>query len=288
MARHVINGKESRGPARGRGPLFAVMAALILVSASADLSFAQSSAFTLNPKTAREAIDQVVWANRILAIEGVFDFLGHVSARNPENEKTFFIARGIAPETVTRQDVLEVDQEGNVVTKNPPGRPYSERIIHAAIYKARPDVNSVIHAHPIPVVAFSISEVPFRMVAHPSCIFYEGVPYFDAYDFSPKGGGMLIQTREEGERVAKTLGKSMAMFMRGHGYNVVGSSVPAAVRAAIELRDNVVILMHAQQFGKVWHMTYEQAKYSASVLGTPERAWGAWVRRVKKAMPDME
>jgi ribulose-5-phosphate 4-epimerase/fuculose-1-phosphate aldolase len=252
-------------------------------------SYGQSSAFTLDPKTSDEAIDQLIWANRILANEGIFDFLGHVSVRNPENEKSFFISRGIAPETVTRKDILEVDQEGNVLTKNPLGKPYSERIIHAGIYKSRPDVKSVIHAHPQTVVAFTISEVAFRIVAHPACIFYEGIPYFDAYDFTSKGGGMLIQTREEGDLIAKTLGpKSLAMWMKGHGYNVVGRSVPNAVRAAIDLRDNVNILMNAAQYGKVWSLDHEAAKYSASVLGTPERAWGAWITRVKKNMPDMK
>ncbi len=251
-------------------------------------SFAQIP-FTLKPKSADEAIDQVVWANRILSNEGIFDFLGHISARNPENPKTFFISRAIAPETVTKKDILEVDQEGTVLTKNPIGNPYSERIIHAAIYKMRPDINSVIHAHPQAVVAFTISELQFKMVAHPACIFYEGIPYFDGYIFKKGNGGMLIQTKEEGDLVAKTLGpKAIAMWMKGHGYNVTGQSVPNAVRAAIELRDTVNILMTAAQFGKVWSISYEDAKYSASVLGSPERAWGAWLNRVKKNMPDMK
>ena len=251
-------------------------------------SFAQIP-FTLKPKTADEAIDQVVWANRILANEGIFDFLGHISVRNPENPKTFFISRGIAPETVTKKDILEVDQEGKVLTKNPLGNPYSERIIHAAIYKMRPELNSVIHAHPQTVVAFTISEVQFKMVAHPLSVFYEGIPYFDGYIFKKGNGGMLIQTKEEGDLVANALGpKAVAMWMKGHGYNVTGQSVPNAVRAAIELRDGVNILMTAAQFGKVWSISYEDAKYSASVLGTPERAWGAWLNRVKKNMPDMK
>jgi HCOMODA/2-hydroxy-3-carboxy-muconic semialdehyde decarboxylase len=228
-----------------------------------------------------------VWANRILANEGIFDFLGHISVRNPENSKTFFISRAIAPETVTKSDILEVDLEGNVVTKTQ-FRPYSERIIHAGILKARPDVNSVIHAHPIPVVTLSVSEVPFRIVSHPGSIFYEGVPFYDEYDFtSPGNTGMLVTTKEEGERVAKTLGKSTAMIMRGHGCNVVGKSVPDTVRTAISLRDNVVILLGAQQFGKVKTVPYEEAKAAAKALGNAERGWNAWVNRVKIAMPDM-
>src|SRR5208337_3046943 len=83
-----------------------------------------------NPKatTARGAIDFVVMANRILALEHIFDAFGHISARNPENPKTFFVARAVAPELVTPKDILEVDLDGNVITKTTM-RPYAERII---------------------------------------------------------------------------------------------------------------------------------------------------------------
>ena len=66
---------------------------------------------TFSPETMQQAIEQLAWANRILANEDIFDYLGHVSVRNPENPKTFFIARAIAPEAVTKEDILEVDQE---------------------------------------------------------------------------------------------------------------------------------------------------------------------------------
>jgi 3-hydroxy-2-methylpyridine-4,5-dicarboxylate 4-decarboxylase len=259
---------------------------LLVVLAGWSLSYAQSP-YTVEPKTAGEAIEQVVWANRILVSQGIFDYLGHVSVRNPENPKTFFISRGIAPETVTRRDILEVDLEGKVVTKTS-FTPYKERIIHAAIYKARPDVNAVVHAHPIQVVTLSVSEVPLRIVAHPASVFYEGVPNYDGYDFtSPSSTGMLVESKEEGDRVAQTLGKCMGMLMRGHGCNVVGGSVPHAVRNTISLRDNVVIQLGAQPFGKVKGLTYEEAKAAARALGGPERGWNAWVSRVKKEMPDM-
>ena len=48
--------------------------------------------FNPSPKTVEEAVEQLVWANRILANEAIFDAFGHVSARNPENNSTFFIA----------------------------------------------------------------------------------------------------------------------------------------------------------------------------------------------------
>jgi len=243
--------------------------------------------YNSKPKTAREAVEQLVWANRILSNESIFDYLGHVSVRNPENPDSFFISRGISPETVTTEDILEVDQEGTVITRTE-WKPYSERMIHGAIYKVRPDVRSVVHAHPIDLVTISVSEVPVRMVTHLASVFYEGVPLYDGYDFaSPNSTGMLVQKKEEGERVAKTLGPCNAMLMRGHGCNVVGSSIPDAVRNVIALRDNVVILLGAQQFGKVRVLTYEEAKVAARSLGEPERGWDYWVARVRRNMPDM-
>ena len=265
------------------------LGALFLLFLSFNLSFGQGT-FNPNPKSADEAIDQVVWANRILANEGIFDYLGHVSIRNPENAKTFFIARDIAPESVTKKDILEVDQEGAVVSKTQ-AKPYQERIIHAAIYKARPDVNSVIHAHPIPVVALSVSRLPFQILSHSAAIFYEGVPLYDEYDFtSSNPTGMLVKTKEEGERVARKLGKARAMLMWAHGCNVVGRSIPAAIGAAIAFRDNAVIQLAAEHYGPVRSLSYDQARIGMGMGtggGEIDRGWNAWVARVKKSMPDM-
>lgn len=258
----------------------------ITILSSFGVSFSQEK-FNPYPKTAAEAIELLVMANRILANEDIFDYLGHVSVRNPENPETFFISRARAPEQVTKADILEVDLNGNVLTKTT-WRPYSERIIHGAIYKARKDVNSVIHAHPKPIVVISVLDIPVQIIAHPASIFFEGVPVFDEYDFtSPKSTGMLITTIEDGEKVARKLGNCMAVLMRGHGYNVVGKSIPHAVQAAINLRDNVVIQLSAMQYGKPKALSYEEAKKAASALSGPERAWNYWVSRVKKSMPDM-
>jgi len=241
-----------------------------------------------NPKatTAREAIDFVVMANRILALEHIFDAFGHISARNPENPETFFVARAVAPELVTPKDILEVDLDGNVITRTTM-RPYAERIIHAAIYKARPDVHAVIHAHPAPIIAFSISSVPLKPVRNGG--FYPSVPVFDEYDFtSPGNTGMLVTTKAQAELLAKRLGSGLAVLMRGHGYTVVGSTVPGVVSNAISLRDNAVIQLMALQLGTPKYVSKEEAgDYSDRGSAFLDRPWNAWVQRVKAAMPDM-
>ena len=91
-------------------------------------------------------INDLVIANRILAREEVVDAYGHVSIRNPSNPHTFFIARSLAPELVTAEDIVELDLDGNPV--NGDTRPlYLERFIHGSIFEKRPDVMAVVHAH---------------------------------------------------------------------------------------------------------------------------------------------
>ncbi|MCX8023478.1 MAG: class II aldolase/adducin family protein [Syntrophorhabdaceae bacterium] len=271
--------------------IFCVRILFFLLVISFFVSPMQGTSFAImynpNPKTAKEAIEQVVWANRILANEGILDDQGHVTVRNPENPNTFFIARGNAPETVTKDDIIEVDFEGNIVTKTK-YTTYSEWPIHGRIYKARPDVNAIVHAHPRQAIVLSVLDLPFIMLTHLSSMFYEGVPNYDGYDFeSPDSTGMLVKKKEEGDRMAKTLGKSMAMLMRGHGCVVVGKSIPHAVQASLVLRENIAIQLEAQRFGKPKGLSREEAIKAFKALGGPAKGWEAWVLRVKKAMPDM-
>lgn len=239
------------------------------------------------PKTAEEAIEQTVLANRILANEGVLDAFGHISVRNPENPERFFLARSLSPELVTRGDLLEHDLDGKVLTPTS-FTPYGERIIHAAVLRARPDVNAVFHGHPHEVLPFACTGVPIRPIAHFGSMFYEGVPVYDDYDVS---SGMLISTQPEGERVARVLGKARALLMRGHGCVVVGESPAAAVMAAISLRDNAAVQFAAMSLGQPKYLSYEEGRASSRVqVGSAlalDRAWSYWVGRAKKAMPDL-
>jgi len=246
-----------------------------------------SDYFNPDPKTAAEAIRDLVLANRILSYEGILDHLGHVSVRNPKNPESFFISRKLSAEWVTQEDILEVDFDGRVLTRTK-DTPYSETFIHSAILAARPDVHCVIHAHPKELVILSVTDMPVKFIYHTSAFFHAGVPLFDDYDFN--GSGMMINTKEEGARVARNLGSAMANLMRGHGANVVGDNIPFAVRAIIELRHNVQVQLAAQPFGRIKTITAEEARSTAKTFGRtwPRRAWNTWVAKVKQVMPDLK
>jgi hypothetical protein len=91
-------------------------------------------------------IEDIVVGSHILAEFGVLDGFGHVSARDPKNPNHFLMSRSLAPALVSAEDIMEFDLDGNAVDAG--GRSvFIERFIHSEIYKARPDVMSVVHAH---------------------------------------------------------------------------------------------------------------------------------------------
>jgi len=93
------------------------------------------------------------------------------------------------------------------------GAPNGETAMHTSIYKARPDVQCVLHYHPDALIAVSISGHGIKVVANCGVHFYRGTPIYD----SP----LLIRTDPLGDKVAATLGDRNAVLLRGHGGTVV-------------------------------------------------------------------
>ena len=180
-------------------------------------------------------IDDLVAANRILAGLDVLDGFGHVSVRHPERADCYLLSRSLAPELVTRDDIMTFDlasiaQDGDTRT------PYLERFIHGEIYAQRPDVQAVVHSHAATVVPFAASSVPLKPIYHMSCFLRTGAPVFEIRE---KFGmtDMLIRNNAQGAALAEKLSDKSTVLMRGHGYCTVGSSirgggVPRVLRAA--------------------------------------------------------
>ena len=88
--------------------------------------------------------EELVIATKILLHEGILDTFGHISARDPEDPNAFFLAQKLAPSHITTGDIQRFNLEGETEDNRPS---YLERYIHSEIYKARPDVNCVLHSH---------------------------------------------------------------------------------------------------------------------------------------------
>ena len=219
-------------------------------------------------------LDDLVAANRILAEHGVIDAYGHVSMRSPDNPKRFFIARAIAPETVQAGDILEYDLDANPL--DPRGRDsVNERFIHSEIYRARPDVMSVVHTHSPSVIPFSVTGVKMRALFHMASFIGEGLPNFEIRKVK-KGSDLLVRDSRLGKALAKILAAKPAVLMRGHGSAVTGESLQRAVGRSIYMEMSARMQMQAMLLSK--NITFlDAAEVKASwPVQDYKRAWPLW------------
>lgn len=178
-------------------------------------------------------------ASRILAAQGVVDGFGHVSMRHPGSSERYLMARSIAPALVTPGDIIEYDLESNPCNAN--GRAsFLERFIHGEIYKARPDIMSVVHSHSPSVVPFGLVGVPLQAMFHNAAFIAAGVPVFDIRD---KFGAtdMLVGNGPKGVALAAAMGHSNIALMRAHGSVACGSTLQEAVFRAVYTEVNARI-----------------------------------------------
>lgn len=162
---------------------------------------------------------------------------GHVSARLPGTDHILIRARGPGESGVrytTADDVIAVDLQGRQVDGRSDLAVSMEVYIHTALYRARPDVNAVLHTHPATVVLMTICDKPL-------------LPLFGAYDPSclrlmadgiaeyPRS--VLIATDALGQELADTMKAAPACLMRGHGVTTCGPSIEAAALTAIKLNE---------------------------------------------------
>lgn len=226
-------------------------------------------------------IQDLVAANRILFDQGVLDGFGHVSVRHDKNAERFLLSRSMAPGLVTVADIMEFDFDGNAVDAR--GRTlYLERFIHAAIYRARPDVKSVVHSHSPSIIPFGVTGANLRPIYHMSSFLGSGTPI---YDIRAKAGmtDMLIRDMTLGDALAESLGDKTVVLMRGHGSVAVGDSLQQAVFRAVYAETNARLQSEALKLGPITYLDPEEAKKATvtnnSVL---TRSWDLWKRKLGK------
>lgn len=230
-----------------------------------------------------DCLNDLVTANHILAHEGVVDGYGHVSIRHPHRSDRYFLSCSRSPELVTREDIVEFDLDSNPVTPDS-RRFYAERPIHGEIYRARGDVQSVIHNHAESVIPFGTTGVPIRQMIHCAGGMGTDIPTWDIHDMFGDTD-MLVRTNAHGADLARALADHSAVLMRGHGCTVVGQSLRATVKIAIYLMINARLQAAAMQMGSVRYMTPGEAAATKETEQSDlslDRAWEYWAGRSRQ------
>jgi HCOMODA/2-hydroxy-3-carboxy-muconic semialdehyde decarboxylase len=226
-------------------------------------------------------IEDLVYANRILYNQAVLDGFGHVSVRSDKDPTHFLMSRSMAPGLVTSNDIMEFDKSGEPVDAR--GRNgYVERYIHAAIYRARPDVKSVVHSHSPDLIPYGVTGTVLRPVYHVSAFLRLGAPIFDTQkEFGDTD--TLIRDNKLGDALAKVLGNSGIALMRGHGFVAVAESTQVAVYRSIYAQLNARVQSEAMKLGTVKFLTPGEAERAQAITeGTVGRSWELWKSQVAK------
>jgi HCOMODA/2-hydroxy-3-carboxy-muconic semialdehyde decarboxylase len=222
-------------------------------------------------------IDDLVAASRILAHHGVLDAWGHVSMRHPDNPERYLLSRARAPALVSADDIMEFDLDSNPVDARD-RRMFLERFIHGQAYRARPDVNAVVHSHSPTVIPFSVTGEPLKAISHIASFLVHGCPCFEIRDVGLTQG-LLVTNNKQGAALAKTLGDRPVALMRGHGNVVVAPDIPRVVHRALYTEVNARQLAVARSFGRpITYVAPDEAQDPAR-LGD---SWEVWKHEAMK------
>jgi len=192
--------------------------------------------------THRALKEQLILAGKVLVAEGQDDFTrGHISLRLPDEPNLFFMkAHSIGLDEITMQNILTIDLEGDVVAGT--ARRHSEVYIHSEIFRARPDVNCVIHTHPTYSIALSATGRALKCYSQPGALFYKALgSYTDTIN--------LIRSQTMGARVARALGNGRAVLLKNHGVVVTGATIAEAVIGTIMLENGAMVQLLVEAAG---------------------------------------
>lgn len=207
---------------------------------------------------------QLVDCIRMLERSGIIDYNGHASIRAGEGR--MYINIGSCQRSrLTQEDICTIDFTGEVLEGR--GKPPLEFHLHAGIYKARPEVQAIVHAHPKWSTFLSMTGHAYEPVYAQGSLVHP-LPLLD----TPRS----INNPEMAERLAATLGERPAAMMKAHGAVAVGKSIVEAFVLANYLEENAYRQYMAMQIGEPYVLTEEEVAAARQKLWTEslfKRTW---------------
>jgi ribulose-5-phosphate 4-epimerase/fuculose-1-phosphate aldolase len=198
---------------------------------------------------------------------------GHITLRDPVNPHNFWVNPfGLAFSLIKKSDLILVDHDGKVIDGGPNRLLNTAAyMIHAAIHKARPDVNCAAHSHSIYGRAFCSLGRPIDIITQDSCAFYNDLAVYNSF----KG---VVLAKEEGENIARAIGNKKACLLQNHGLLTCGGTIEAAIFWFTSLEK----CCHAQMMadaacagrgGATIKIDDEDAAFTYKSVGTPRAGW---------------
>ncbi|WP_327082799.1 aldolase [Polaromonas sp. CG_9.5] len=223
-------------------------------NAQMEISLVQST-YTLRQKLALTC--------RILFENGHDSGLAGQITTRAELQGTYLTQRlGLGFDEITDDNLLVVDEDLTVISGNGMANPANR--FHSWVYRARPDVNCVVHTHALHSAALSMLEVPLEVSHMDNCVLYDDVA------FVPKWPGVPVGN-EEGELISKALGSKRALMLSHHGLLIAASSVEEACVLGIAFERAAKMQLLAAAAGKVQPIDHSLGREAHDWILRPKR-----------------
>jgi len=227
----------------------------------------------------RDLRERLALACRVLWNEGQDHFyFGHLSVRASAGAAVWVKPAGLGLEEIQADDLALMDLDGRQLEGK--HRLHNEMPIHNEIYRARPDVQAVVHTHPFYAAALTASGARFEMVSQDSLPFAEGLGWYPSAE--------LVMTAEQGQAVAAALGERRAVLMKNHGIAVAADSIEQAAVWAASLERSCRLQLAATQLGALAPIAPDEVermyeRFEHGYAGRNEAIWRYLVRKAQRA-----
>lgn len=199
---------------------------------------------------------------------------GQITCRGTEPGTYFTQRLGLGFDEITANNLLLIDEDLNVLHGNGMANPANR--FHSWVYRARPDVNCIIHTHPLHIAALSMLEVPLE-VSH-----MDMTPLYNDCAFLEKWPGVPVGN-EEGEIISGALGDKKAILLSHHGQLVAGASIEEACVLGMLIERAAKLQLLAMAAGEIKPIPERLAQEAHDWVSTQKRhgaAFNYYARRV--------
>src|SRR5690625_5198357 len=206
---------------------------------------------------------------------------GQITARGNEPNSYYTQQLGLGFDEITAENILLVNQDLEVLDGS--GMPNPANRFHSWLYRARPDVQCIIHTHPLHTAALSMIRQPLIVSHMDNCLLYEDCAYLPALPGVPVGN-------EEGEIISEAIGDKKAILLAHHGLLVAGASIEEACLLAIQFERTAKMQLLAMSAGNIAPIKPELGREAHDWLLTKRRSeigFEYYARRALKQHADL-
>lgn len=205
---------------------------------------------------------------------------GQITCR-AERAGTYYTQRlGLGFDEISAGNLILVDEDLNLVEGAGMANPANR--FHSWLYRERPDVNCIIHTHPLHIAALSMLEVPLEISHMDVCPLYDDVAFLKDWPGVPVGN-------EEGEIISKAIGDKKAILLSHHGQLVAGATIEEACVLGMLIERAAKMQLLAMAAGSIRPIPEPLAREAHDWISKPQRhvaAFNYYSRRILAAHAD--